>query len=141
HRGVRRRRSRRRQSGARRSAVAGAAVAPTALRPAVTRRNDRVGSIVAACRRDPPGARRGGREASMPVKRRSSKRRIAPEAEATAWFNYWQTGFDFFGEAAALTGLPEPVNVWPPAARPAAASAWDAASEAAWQRAGHLIEI
>lgn len=77
----------------------------------------------------------------MPVKRRSSKRRIAPEAEATAWFNYWQTGFDFFNEAAELTGLVEPVNVWPPADRPAAEAAWKAASEAAWQRAGHLIEI
>jgi len=77
----------------------------------------------------------------MPPKRRTSKRRIDPAAEAEAWRAVWLFGFDFFGEAAALTGLPEPVNVWPPAARPAAASAWDAASEAAWQRAGHLIEI
>lgn len=76
----------------------------------------------------------------MPVKRRTSKRRASPAAEAAAWSNYWECGFDFFGEAAALTGLVEPVNVWPPEDRPAAARKWDAASADAWKRVGHLQE-
>jgi hypothetical protein len=76
----------------------------------------------------------------MPVKRRMSKRRRSPEAEAEAWSTYWRTGYDFFGEASAMSGLTEPSLVWPPEAQDAARQAWEAASEAAWKRCGHLFE-
>jgi hypothetical protein len=75
----------------------------------------------------------------MPVKRRISKRRVTPEQEAAAWRDYFEAGFDFFGDAAEMCGLPEPVNVWPPEAREEARQRWKAAADAAWARVGHLI--
>ena len=77
----------------------------------------------------------------MPVKRRVDKRRLAPEAEAEAWRDYFESGYDFFGAAAEACGLVEPVNVWPPEDRPAAQNAWDAAAADAWRRIGHLLEV
>jgi hypothetical protein len=76
----------------------------------------------------------------MPVKRRVSKRRVSPQAEAEAWRVFWETGWDFFGDAAKFTGLTEPVNIWPPEDRGPAEAAWKAASEDAWRRVGHLHE-
>lgn len=62
----------------------------------------------------------------MPVKRRASRRRISAGAEAEAWFTYWETGCDFFGEAADLCGAAE------------GSPTFLAASDEAWQRLAHL---
>ena len=75
----------------------------------------------------------------MPAKRRKTKRRVTPEAEAMAWATYWECGYDFFGEAAELCGLPEPTTIWPLEARAEAERKWEAGSNEARQRVGHLI--
>lgn len=75
----------------------------------------------------------------MPRKRRTAKRKFDAYAEAAAWSDVWETGYDFFGDAADFCGLTEPINVHPPEARPAAEAAWRAASDAAWARSGHLF--
>lgn len=74
----------------------------------------------------------------MPVRRRKSKRRVNPATEAEAWACVFQTGHDFFGEAADLCGVPEPGSVWPPEARAEAQGPWTAAARAAWGRVGRL---
>ena len=74
----------------------------------------------------------------MPVRKRRSKRRVDPLAEAQAWSCYFATGWDFFEEAGELTGMIEPVHVWPPEGRPEAEREWLATARDAWRRLGRL---
>jgi hypothetical protein len=72
----------------------------------------------------------------MPVKRRASKRRLSPEAELEAWRCLFETGCDFFGDAAELTGLLEPVHVRFDDQRAEAERRWREAAQDAWHRLG-----
>lgn len=72
----------------------------------------------------------------MPIKRRIEKRRLSPEAECAAWHDVFQSGFDFFGDAAELTGLREPIHFGDLEAREEAREPWLAAARDAWTRHG-----
>ena len=74
----------------------------------------------------------------MPVRRRKAKRRVNPATEAEAWESVFSCGCDFFGEAADLSGVAEPVSVWPQEVRAEAEKEWTAAARTAWGRVGRL---
>jgi hypothetical protein len=57
----------------------------------------------------------------MPVKRRRPKRRLDDAAELAVWFDVFETGFAFFGEFEAVTGIPTTDIA---AVRAAASEAW-----------------
>ncbi len=75
----------------------------------------------------------------MATKRRKVRRvRLSPMAELEAWSMMFRAGFDYFGTAAALTGLQEPVNVWAAEDRAEAEGKWLAAAQDAWRRLGRF---
>ena len=64
-------------------------------------------------------------------------RRLSLEAELKGWSDMF-TAASISGRLrrADMTGLVDPVHVWPIEARPAAAAAWNAAARDAWHRLG-----
>lgn len=57
----------------------------------------------------------------MPVKRRSEKRRMSPDAEAAIWKSYFEAGHDFFDELPSI-GVAVDDRQHPP--RDVSAEAW-----------------